>query len=281
MKIRGRGIVEGRAAGTALVSPTPFSFVGGADLETGRILDPSTGAEGLTFAGRVFAFPRGKGSTVGSYVLYGLVRRGRGPAAIVNETADAVVSTGAILADIPMVDRIDLGALAPGDRVVLDGTAGTVDLPDVRERPVVTVFLRNRGRILIVRRGRTVGSFPGRWSAISGYLERGEDPRDRALQEVFEETGLRGVRVRASGRPFVARDGATAFVVHSFLIDAPRRRVRLNWENVEARWIRPQDLGSLRTVPRLEDGLTSVLSRRGEGAGTVGPHRAGRERRHA
>jgi len=259
MRIRARGIVAGRASGHALVSPAPFSFVGGADPATGSILDGATGSTGERLDGRVFAFPIGKGSTVGSYVLYGLGKRGHGPAAIVNRRADAVVAVGATLAGIPMVDRVDVGGLQTGDRMVVDAGRGTVELPDIQGKRVVTAILRNRGRILIVRRSEKVGTFQGKWSAISGHIEGREDPKHRAIVEVREETGLRAITFRGTADPVLARDGTTIYIVHPFLFDTPNRRVRLDWENVEHRWIRPEELDRFETVPRLVDVVAAVF----------------------
>jgi predicted aconitase with swiveling domain/8-oxo-dGTP pyrophosphatase MutT (NUDIX family) len=259
MKIHGRRIVPGRIEGQALASPVPFSFVGGADPVTGKILDPSTGVADERLAGHIFVFPHGKGSTVGSYVIYGLAKRGVGPAGIVNTSAEGIVAVGAILAGIPMVDQIDTGGLQTGDRLILDGDRGTVELPGVRATPVVSAVLRNRGRILIVRRSQKVGSFRGRWSAISGHLEGREDPKASAVREVREETGLRGLSLRARGGPILARGDSTMYVVHPFLFDVTSRRVRLNWENVEHRWVRPEELERFQTVPRLKDVVATVL----------------------
>ena len=259
MKLRGRGIAPGRAEGTAFVSRVPFSFVGGADPATGAVLDAATGAANERLGGRIFAFPHGKGSTVGSYVIYGLAKRGVGPAGIVNSAAEGIVAVGAILAGIPMVDGIDVGGLENDDTVRIDGDRGTVELAGVRGRSVVSVVLRNRGRILLVRRSAAVGTFRGQWSAISGYMEGREDPKSRAIREVREETGLRGIRFRANAAPILARDGATMFVVHPLLFDAPSRRVRLDWENVEYRWIRPEEISRYETVPRLPEVVAAVL----------------------
>jgi uncharacterized protein len=259
LKIRARGIVPGQAAGRAIVSRTPFSFVGGVDPRTGELLAAAEGAGGDRLSGRIFAFPSGKGSTVGSYVIYGLAKAGAGPTAIVNARTEAIIAVGATLAGIPLVDRVDVGGLRTGDRMAVDGDRGTVELPDVRATPVVSAVLRNRGRILVVRRSEAVGSFRGRWSAVSGYLEGGEDPRHRATREVREETGLRGLTFRAKGEPVLARDNATMYVVHPFLFDVPKRQVRLDWENVEHRWIRPEELDRFETVPRLRDVVAAVL----------------------
>ncbi len=259
MKLRGRRVGGGKASGRVLASPVPFSFVGGADPSTGAILDAETGAAEERLRGRVFVFPHGKGSTVGSYVIYGLAKRGVGPLAIVNESADAIVAVGAALGGIPMVDRIDTGGLRTGDRIDVNADRGTVELPDVRAKRVVSAILENRGRILLVLRSQDVGSFRGRWSAISGYIEGREAPKARAIQEAREETGMKALKFLAAGRTILTRDDGTAFVVHPFLFEVPSRRVRLDWENVEHRWVRPEDVDRFDTVPRLKDVIATVL----------------------
>jgi hypothetical protein len=77
----------------------------------------------------VLVFPRGKGSTVGSYVLYGLAKNGVAPAAIVNEATETIVATGAILGEIPCVDSLDapLDTFADGDTVIVDADQGVVE----------------------------------------------------------------------------------------------------------------------------------------------------------
>ncbi len=263
MILRGRPIAPGRASGRVLLSGTPLSFLGGLDRSTGIVRDSRSEARGRRIRGHVLAFPHGTGSTVGSYVLYGLAKRGAGPGAIVVHRAEAIVATGAILADIPTVDRIDLGALADGDAATVDGTRGTVAVPAVEERPVVTAFLEHRGHILALRRSRRVGSFRGRWSGVSGYIERSEPPLVRARREIAEETGIRRARLVARGRPIWARHRNAAYLVHPFLFRVATRRVRLDWENVEARWLSPKAVQTLRTVPRLPEILATVLAAAG------------------
>ncbi len=70
---------------------------------------------------------------------------------------------------------------------------------------------------------------------------------------------MKGAHYRAAGGPVITRHGSTAFVVHPFLFDAPSRRVRLDWENVEYRWIAPGELKGLDTVPRLDIVLERIL----------------------
>ena len=118
---RGRAIRRGEAHGTTLVSPEPLSFYGGVDPESGRVLERGHPLEGRTVAGRVLVLPTGKGSTVGSYALYRMARAGTAPAAIVCAVCDTVVAVGAILGEIPCVDRIDLGRIPDGRPVAVRG----------------------------------------------------------------------------------------------------------------------------------------------------------------
>lgn len=116
-----RVVKRGRAEGVALVSPEPIGFLGGVDPDTGLVIEPGHPLEGESVAGRVLVFPTGKGSTVGSYTLYRLARNGLAPAAIVNAEADPVVAVGAVIADIPMVDQVDLSRIDTGDWVEVRG----------------------------------------------------------------------------------------------------------------------------------------------------------------
>ena len=126
MLIRGRGIAKGRGEGPLLVSPEPLSFLSGVDPASGIIVEKGHPLQGEGIAGKVLAFPYGKGSTVGSYVLYALSRNGHAPAAIVNTEAESIIATGAIIGEIPMIDRIEISMnrLRSGVHVTVDGDAG-------------------------------------------------------------------------------------------------------------------------------------------------------------
>jgi predicted aconitase with swiveling domain len=119
--LRGRVIKEGLARGTALVSRGPISFLGGVNPETGIVIEPEHELEGECISGRILVFPTAKGSTAGSYILYGMAKNGVAPAAIVNEQSEAIVAVGAIIAEIPMVDNIATGAIGTGDVLEVEG----------------------------------------------------------------------------------------------------------------------------------------------------------------
>ncbi|MCD6445787.1 DUF126 domain-containing protein [Candidatus Bathyarchaeota archaeon] len=128
MKLKGRGIVEGKCKGEALVSSKPISFLGGVNPADGRIREENHDLKGENIKDKVLCFPHGHGSTVGSYVLYALAKRGIAPKALVNQKADPVVVVGAIIADIPMVDQIDISKIETGDIVEVDGFTGIIKI---------------------------------------------------------------------------------------------------------------------------------------------------------
>lgn len=127
MIIQGRSIAKGTGTGPLLITDTPISFLGGIDPKTGIIIDPSHPLAGQSVTGKVLVFPYGKGSTVGSYTLYALVKNNVGPAAIINTECETIIATGAIIAEIPTVDRLT-GELPTEGVVTVDGTLGTVTL---------------------------------------------------------------------------------------------------------------------------------------------------------
>ncbi len=127
----GRAISAGKARGEALVSASPIGFYGGVDAKTGLVIEEGHELQGQCVSGKVLVFPHGKGSTVGSYVIYGLAKNGVAPAALVNRETETIVATGAILADIPCVDGIELDGIRTGDLLEVDADEGTVR--DVRQ----------------------------------------------------------------------------------------------------------------------------------------------------
>jgi len=133
MRIKGRKVMGGTAEGEALVSTEPVSFYGGVDPITGCVTEPGHCCCGESITGKVFVFPTGKGSTVGSYVIYRMKKLGTAPAAIVNVDTEAILATGCVISDIPLVDRLEadpLTVIKNGVRVRVFGDEGVVEVLD-------------------------------------------------------------------------------------------------------------------------------------------------------
>jgi len=124
--MKGRVINPGKVEGKALVSSEPISFYGGIDPKTGLVIEKGHPLEGRNVKGRILVFPTSKGSTVGSYVIYGLKKNNVAPKAILNRETETIVATGVILADIPCVDGIDIENIRTGDTVKVEDSEVTV-----------------------------------------------------------------------------------------------------------------------------------------------------------
>jgi predicted aconitase with swiveling domain len=125
--MKGRMISPGKARGEAMVSRTPIGFFGGVDSKTGVVIERGHELEGKSVKDKILVFPGGKGSTVGSYVIYGLKKNNVAPAAIVNRETEAIVATGVILAGIPCVDGIDIEKIKTGDKLMVDADQAKVE----------------------------------------------------------------------------------------------------------------------------------------------------------
>jgi len=131
--IRCTRIVGGKGEGRALVSKEAISFLGGCDLRTGVVIEEGHALYGESIAGTVLIFPEGKGSTVGSFSLYVMAKRGVAPKAIINIRRDSIVIIGGIISGIPIVDGCDsnpLEAIRTGDMVEVDADNGRVTIWD-------------------------------------------------------------------------------------------------------------------------------------------------------
>jgi hypothetical protein len=133
MEVKGRAISKGIGRGKVLISTEPISFYGGVDPERGVVVEKGHPLEGKYLKGVVLVFPTGKGSTVGSYILLSMKKNGVSPAAIINRECDPVVAVGAIIAGIPLVDKLErdvFSLLKNGQTVKVDGNRGTVILSE-------------------------------------------------------------------------------------------------------------------------------------------------------
>jgi hypothetical protein len=131
MKLKGRKVMGGNAEGEALVSRDPVSFYGGVDPVTGCVTEPGHCCCGDNITGKVFIFPTGKGSTVGSYVLYRMKKLGTAPAAIINIETEAIIATGCVISDIPLVHRLNrnpLEIISNGDKIIVEADEGIVEI---------------------------------------------------------------------------------------------------------------------------------------------------------
>lgn len=246
VKFTGRTISSGKAEGNVLKLSEPLSFLGGVDGSTGELRVGNGG----NVADRILIFPQGKGSTVGSFVMYDLMVHGKAPAAVVNESAETIVATGAVISSIPMIDSIpSIDIFEDGEFVRIDADEGSVEIPGIESyREVASSVIMLNGRVLMLKRPKRCRSFPGKWSLVAGKIEEGETPSAAARREIMEETGLEVKSPDAVMRPFYVREGKYLWKVFPFLFRVAYAEPVINEENETFEWKLPEEVSTLDTV---------------------------------
>ena len=120
MEMKGRIIYKGKAEGEALTTTQPVSFYGGVDPNTGVVIEKGHELQGVSVNGKILVFPQGKGSTVGSYTLYRLKKNGVAPAGMINRECETIIAVGAIISEIPCIDKVDINLIKTGDKVQIE-----------------------------------------------------------------------------------------------------------------------------------------------------------------
>ncbi len=94
-------MVEGRdGEGEVVYLNRRISFLGDVDPKRGTLID------GRSIKGKILIVKGVGGSTVGAYVIYALKYYNNEPLAIiVNETADPIVISGCVMANIKLIDK--------------------------------------------------------------------------------------------------------------------------------------------------------------------------------
>jgi len=131
MKIKINKIINkspGEIEGEAVVTTDAISFLGGVDPKTGTVCEEGHELYEESIKNKILIFPRGKGSTVGSYVIYALKKEGNAPLAIINAEAEPIVSVGAIISDIPMFEVDFEGKVKTGDWVKINADEREVEV---------------------------------------------------------------------------------------------------------------------------------------------------------
>lgn len=127
IQLKGRTIYKGKVEGAILKTKDGISFYGGVNGDTGIVEQEGHELKGKSIVGKVLVFPEGKGSTVGSYILYRLKKNGKAPAAIVNKNCETIVAVGCIISEIPCIDQIEIEKLSTGMKVKIDAEKGIIE----------------------------------------------------------------------------------------------------------------------------------------------------------
>ena len=129
---------------------------------------------------------------------------------------------------------------------------------------IVTSFLENSGKILLLRRSEKVKSMKNLWAGISGIIEGNEEPIKRAEIEIFEEVGFKKSNIILLKQGDIIKIESPQYTNHQwevypFLFSCDKIEVKLNWENSDSRWVDRSKLSNFETVPSLDKVLARLF----------------------
>jgi len=133
----------------------------------------------------------------------------------------------------------------------------------MRSTKIVTSFIRNNEKLLILKRSEKVKSMKGLWAGISGIIEKNEEPLKRAKIEIYEEVGITEDEITLVKAATEMKVNSPQYNNHEweifpFLFEAENPVIKLNWENSDFKWINTGELEKYETVPSLQKVLFNL-----------------------
>ena len=134
----------------------------------------------------------------------------------------------------------------------------------MRSTKIVTSFITNNDKFLLLKRSEKVKSMKGLWAGVSGIIEKNETPLERAKIEIFEEVGIEESDINLLKSADLIRIESPQYKNHEweifpFLFETTNFEIKLNWENSEFKWINANELSNYETVPSLEKVLANLI----------------------
>jgi NADH pyrophosphatase NudC (nudix superfamily) len=129
--------------------------------------------------------------------------------------------------------------------------------------PVITVFVKYKDKILLLKRSDKVSTYKGKWNTVAGYLDELRPVEEKIFEELKEEIGVEKDNISSIilSDPFEFKDERIAkeWIVTPALVELRRPEIKLNWEHTEYKWITPREIRNFETVPNLDQSLKKVL----------------------
>lgn len=151
---------------------------------------------------------------------------------------------------------------ADGATTTGPGSTGPAAGGDARMIGAVSVFVFRGDRLLALKRAAGSDAAPGAWDAVSGRLRGAEHPRDAAVREAREETGLEILPDEAPVVSYAARRGGSPMVVVAYSAESAPGDVVLSAEHDAHAWMTVDEFARACRFPLLVDAARRAVARR-------------------
>lgn len=135
---------------------------------------------------------------------------------------------------------------------------GRIDYTESNEAPVVTCFIMQENKLLIMKRSKKVLNYNGKWNVVAGFLD---DPRKKleniVYDELREETNIGEENVEsiniAKNYTYFDKEIDKTWIIFPVLVKIKdKNKIKIDWEHLESKWIDPNDLTKFNVVSGLD-----------------------------
>lgn len=140
--------------------------------------------------------------------------------------------------------------------------SGQIDYTKVRWAPVINCVLKHQDKILVVQRSRELNFYPGYWNGISGFLDDNRALEQKVKDEIKEELGINSkniIKIKL-GEIFDYDEPKykKTWIVHPVLVEVATNQIKLDWEALNYKWIKPEEAKKMRLLPRFDEVLKKL-----------------------
>lgn len=129
-----------------------------------------------------------------------------------------------------------------------------VDLISEPTEMVAAVPRGEDGKVLILKRSELMGTNAEKWEFVSGRVKDTETAEEAAHRELRQETGMEGETIRTA-ESFTIEADEVKFRVNPVLVEVKEGKPELSFEHDEFRWLKPEEVLELETVPGVQNDL--------------------------
>jgi 8-oxo-dGTP diphosphatase len=146
---------------------------------------------------------------------------------------------------------------------------GRIDYSKSDIAPVITVFLEYQDKILLLKRSDKVAAYKNKWNSIAGYLDELKPVKTKVFEELKEEIGLDKKNIESvfigSSYKFYDKEIQKTWIIFPALVKLKQKvEIRLDWEHISYKWIKPKELSKFDIVPSLEKTLAFAYGKKKE-----------------
>lgn len=141
---------------------------------------------------------------------------------------------------------------------------GRIDYHNAKKAFVITCVVKCKDEFLLLKRSNEVWTYKGKWNFVAGYLDEAKPLKQKALEELKEETKITKSNVKEIkiGEPYDFNDKniGTAFIVHPVLIELKEKpTIKLDFEHTEAKWLKKDEIAKYDAVPNVFESMKRVV----------------------